>query len=82
MPSRGEIACYILDANGNIIAAGTRCGTPVGNCGRYSNCRAISKIMLGELPAGMSYEEFVKIWNDDLRRETLISLGYYEIDIK
>ena len=81
-PTRGVIACSIKDANGNEIAAGTRCGTPTGSCGRYSNCKAVSRTMLGELPEGMSYEEFVEIWNDDTKRETLISLGYYEVDIK
>ncbi len=79
---RGEIACSIKDRNGNEIAAGTRCGTPTGSCGRYSNCKALTSKLIGELPKGMTYEEFVELWNDDTRREQLVALGYYEEDIK
>jgi hypothetical protein len=80
--SRGYKACVIEDGDGNVIAAGTRCGTPTGDCGPYSKCKALTRVLKGKLPDGMTFEEFAEIWNDDTRRERLISLGYNEKDIE
>lgn len=79
-PSRGKKACSVRDSNGNEIAAGTRCGTPTGDCGKTTNCKAVTPKSMGTLPDGMTFEQFAEIWNDDTRRQYLIDLGYYEED--
>jgi hypothetical protein len=57
---RGFIACQIFDIQGDVVCAGIRCGTPVGNCGPLSSCKCLESSYQSNdvLSNGMTYEEF------------------------
>jgi hypothetical protein len=89
---KGSIACTVLDSNGKPICAGTRCGTPLGNCGKnFTNCHCIETgpvqpadpLVAGEkLIDGMTKHQFIQKWNTEEGRKELISKGFYEKDVQ
>ncbi|MGM0478445.1 MAG: hypothetical protein ACQERC_04405 [Bacteroidota bacterium] len=78
---KGEIACSIYDENGDPVCAGTRCGTPKGNCGpKYTACECIEEHGNGSLPGGMTFEDFQEAWNNEETRSELEAEGYESRD--
>lgn len=80
-PSKGEIACSITDGKKE-TAAGTRCGTPTGTCGKATACKAVSVSVNADLPDGMTEDEFISIWNNDETRYVLEDAGYFAVDVE
>lgn len=81
---RGYIACQILDSQGDVICAGNRCGTPVGDCGPLSACKCLesSYQSIDVLSNGMTYEEFLSNWENEASRQKLINQdGFREVDV-
>src|SRR5690554_684227 len=78
--SYSEIACIIREVEED-AAWGTRCGTPIGECGKkITACKAVAVLEPKSLPVGMDGQEFIETWNNESSRKQLNSLGYYSID--
>ena len=81
---KGSIACSVLNDEGKPTCAGTRCGSPTGDCGRkYTVCKCADTPKSSEIVSnGMTYDEFVSLWNTEEGRELLMSQGFYEKDVE